>query len=119
MDITILNAVASNGVTDGEPKDLLGVGFRWRVPPDQFAVWIELYNPTERAFSINLQIQRGRDFVGESGDELVLAGGSYWQGVYRWRKGAGFQAKTYNVHTVVDGVPVRLVPLDFGHPEGK
>lgn len=119
MDITIPNAVACDAVAGSEPLDLIGVGSYWRTPPGQFAVWIEIVNPAERAFTVGLEMYRGSDFLGETEEELVLAGKSHWHGWFAFHGATGFQPKTYHVVVLLDGTPSRTIKLDFGHPEGK
>lgn len=119
MDVTILNAVACDSVAGSDPLDLLGVGSFWRNPPEEFAVWLEIINPSERTFTIGLEVYRGSDFMGETAEELVLPGRPHWQGWFGFHGASGFLPKTYHVVVLLDGTPCRTIKLDFGHPEGK
>lgn len=74
MDITVVNAVVCNRAEGHERYTLHGVGSKWSEPPSQLAVWIELHNPAERAFSVGVSLWRGQRFIDESPGELVLKG---------------------------------------------
>lgn len=119
MDVTIVNAVVCDRVSDAQPYDLYRVEYRWSKPPKTLAIWVEISNPAERSFTIGLALYRGRSFVGDTSEELILEGRSTWEGHWEFATASGLQAKAYSFVVLLEGVPARTIPVDFGHPEGK
>lgn len=113
--MNVSNLAACDGIVEDATGlcTLVRVRGEWSQPPSTFAVWLELQNPSERAFTLRLEIWRGKEFVGETEDELVLAGVVRAQ---RWRQFSiqNLQPKTYKVVVLIDDQQARILTLDFG-----
>lgn len=118
MEITVLNAVACEKIRVGRRITLVDVGPRWSHPPSSLGLWIELSNPSERAFQVEVQIWRGKLMLDESPTELVLAGQAHWQAVFQWETMAEYERKTYTIVVLVDGLMSRTITVDFGAGTG-
>ena len=73
-------------------------------------------NPSEREFSVQLQVYRLNELEFASDEELILSGLDRFQKYYRFVAGS-LQAKTYAFRLLLNGVPARTLILDFGAKE--
>lgn len=114
MNVSVLNTVVCEQIRVGRRVTLVDVGPKWSSPPTNLAVWIELHNPSERDFSVAVQVWRGRNLLDESPTELVLAGQPHWQTFFQWESLHDFKRKTYTFVVLVDDVRARTIMVDFG-----
>lgn len=114
--LEVRNMIACDAISAEEPYTLTSVRFAWSRPPSEFALWCDIGNPSERAFSVQLQVYRLKELVFTSDEELVLSGLEGFQKYYRFVAGA-LQVKTYAFRLLLNGVPARTLVLDFGARE--
>jgi hypothetical protein len=117
MGSSVLNAVLCERILGAERYSLINVGLRWPWPPSTLGVWIELTNLSEQPFTVSEQIWRGREFLDQSEEELVLEGKSYWQSRFMFEGTQVLERKSYSFVVLLNGVPCHTIVADFGAVE--
>lgn len=116
MTLRIVAAVCCEEVAPPWPLTLKGVQFRWKSPPVQFCIWVQVQNQSERPFSMRFELSRASELVYQSEDELILDGLSRVERFVRV-SAEELGQKTYRVDIVLNDVAAHRLMVDFGSKE--
>ena len=116
MPLTVVSAVCCENVSATWPYTLERVRFRWASPPDEFCVWVQVQNLSEKSFTWRFEVTRVSDLVYASEDELILSGSTRVERFARFQ-GADLEAKTYRLNVVLNDVVASSFLIDLGSKE--
>jgi len=100
------------------PNTLIGIRRAWPLPPRTFAVYVEILNPEEQPFDLDLEVWRGKKLVYSVGSELFPGGSPHFDWVVLLEI-EPLQAKTHTLIARLNGDTAAIVTLDVGKSEER
>ena len=114
--LSVVNAVVCEAISKARPFTLKRVRKRWRTPPSQLCVYLEITNPSEEPYDIAFELWRGQEFMSASEIELIPAskGIDEHTNILEFD---GLEPKSHLLIVLLNGKPAGKIRMDFGHPE--
>ncbi|MCZ7606433.1 MAG: hypothetical protein M5U25_10235 [Planctomycetota bacterium] len=115
--LKLVTAVVCESASEAAPYTLIRVRKRWRTPPAELCVYLEVLNATGEPYDVAAQIRRKSTIVAAFETELVLMSKRDLDEVILTLPLEGLEPRTYGINLLLNGVVADTLWVDFGHPE--
>lgn len=115
--LKLVTAVVCESVSETPPYSLVRVRKRWRTPPSEIFVYLELFNFTGDPYEVTARIRRRSATVATYETELVLMTRRDHDEIVIALPLENVEPKSYSIDILLDNVVADTLWVDFGHPK--